>query len=106
MKNVFSTLTLATCLFLASCGSSSKDNCSSVGLSQTFQDELNQVTESATAFSNDPTNSVKCEAFKDAYNNYIDALEGWEDCAIALSQETEWRASLDEARTAINEIEC
>ena len=32
-------------------------------------------------------------ALKDAYNDYLDALEDWEDCAEFYDQVTSWQGS-------------
>jgi hypothetical protein len=71
----------------------------------TFQDELEDINTASANFSNDPS-TANCEAFKDAYNDYLDALEDWEECANINNQVVEWQQSLDAARAAINDLVC
>lgn len=105
MKNILPLFAISFCLFLASCGSSGIGDCDSDGFAQKFQTEFTKISETSMTFSADPT-PANCEAFKNAYRDYIDVLAGWEDCAIELNQEADWRESLAESRQAIDDIEC
>jgi len=105
MKSKLVYILFAVALVASSCGSSSS-NCESSGFAAEFQEEFNNITDATTELSNDPENAAKCEAFKDAYRDYIDALEGWEDCAVTLEQEDEWRQAIDEARASLDDFEC
>jgi len=101
---IFSLLILST-----SCGDDSDtneapENCTTA-FTQSFEDELLAVTEASQNFSTDPS-TTNCEAFKDAYNDYIDALDDWEDCANFYEQVAQWEQSLEAARDAVNSIEC
>ena len=105
MKSILSFLALSFCLFLSSCGSSAIAKCNSLGFAQEFQEEFTIISATSQAYSSDPT-PENCEAFKDAYRSYIDVLASWEDCAIELNQEADWRESLEEARQDVEDIEC
>lgn len=69
-----------------------------------FQAELTAMTNAATAYATDPT-PANCQAYKDAANDYIDALEGVRSCVLA-SQLTAYNASIQQARDAIAAISC
>lgn len=109
MKNLFSVLVFALLFVSYSCGdddpvNNTPENCSTA-FTESFEDDLTAVNTASTNYANDPSSS-NCEAFKDAYNNYLDALEDWEECAVFYNQVTQWQQSLDAARTAVNGIAC
>jgi hypothetical protein len=70
------------------------------------QDELNAVTEAATAFGNDPTNAAKCQAYKDAYQDYLNALDDHIECAALSGQQAELQAAIDDAQAALDAFQC
>lgn len=72
----------------------------------TTQDELTSVTNAAMAFGNNPT-VANCNAYKTAYQAYINALKNYENCsALTGMSRTEWKNSLDEAQEELNEFNC
>ena len=107
MKAIFYSLLLTGLLFTA-CGDDDDGpgggNCNEVFTVQ-FEQEINDITAAATAYAMNPT-PENCQAYKDAYNDYIDSLEDWADCADELGQSTEWQQSLDDARDAIDALIC
>lgn len=93
-------------IFAIGCSSSSDDvgNCTTQ-FSESFEDELATVSAASTAYGMDPT-SENCEAFKQAYKDYLDALETWEDCANINNQVTQWQQAIDAAQMAADNIVC
>ncbi|NNE14495.1 MAG: hypothetical protein HKN51_05930, partial [Saprospiraceae bacterium] len=78
-------------------------SCNSQGWTVEYEDELDAVNDAATTWANDPTDA-NCEALKDAYNDYLDVLDDWEDCANQLDQFDEWQAAIDAARQTVDSI--
>lgn len=85
-----------------------KDNDDPVGCSNW----ANEVTEEATAFSNtleaytlDPT-PTKCQAFKDAAQAYLDALEDRVECATLSGTGAELQSFIDSSRASYDAIQC
>lgn len=70
-----------------------------------FSEELNNINEVSTEYAMNPT-TENCNAFKNAYNDYLDAIEAYEDCAREAGQLAEWNQALAETREALNDIEC
>lgn len=69
-------------------------------------DEAQAFTQALTDYSQDQTVS-KCEAYRDAYRNYIDALEGVNvSCFTNEVNEQQYRESLAEAKAEVDEIDC
>ena len=93
-------------LFSIGCGGDDPDDppagCDTV-FAQTFNAELDDISTAAANYSNDPS-AENCNALKDAYNDYLDALEDWEDCANFYNQFDEWQAALDAARQSVENI--
>jgi hypothetical protein len=69
------------------------------------QDELNAVTAASEAYSNDPLNSVKCQAYKDAFQNYLNALEDHKGC-VPDEQSAQLQDSIDAAQISLNNLSC
>jgi multidrug efflux pump subunit AcrA (membrane-fusion protein) len=70
------------------------------------QDEVNALTEAATAYSSDPTNLAKCQAYKTAYQNYLNALEDHVDCAALSGQQAELQSAIDQAQAQLDAFQC
>ncbi len=68
-----------------------------------LQTELTAINNATATWSNEP-NEANCNALKDAYNDYLDALEEWEDCAEFYNQVTSWQEAIDATRVTINSI--
>lgn len=94
------------CISFMACGSNSPSTalCTAT-FNEEFQDELEDVTNAASAYGQNPT-PENCQAFKNAYLDYIDALEGWENCATINGSLAEYNQALDDARDSANDIEC
>lgn len=62
------------------------------------QDEWEDVVAKATTFGQDPT-LANCNAYKAAYQDWIDALEQFENCTGWTAQtKAQWQAALNDAR--------
>jgi|GEM_PF-1337210 len=70
------------------------------------QNEVTALSEAATAYGNDPTNPAKCQAWKVAYQNYLNALEDNVECAALNGQQAELQSAIDQAQLALNDIQC
>ena len=70
-----------------------------------FENELNAVNNAASVYAMDPT-VQNCEAYKVAAQEYVDALESWDNCAGITGQRVQWQASVDAARVSVDAIEC
>ena len=72
----------------------------------------NEVNAEATAWNNaanawalDPT-PAKCQAYKDAGQDYVDALNSKADCATISGQQAELQAAINALQSAIDAIQC
>ena len=101
---------LLTCSIAVSCGDDEESGgfeCSSItAVNQQLEDELNALNDAIQAYASDPENSAKCTEWKNAYLNYLNALEGFEDCYLELGQQAQFQESLDAAEAAIASIPC
>ena len=70
------------------------------------QDELNAQNAALDIYLADPTNSVKCQAWKDSYSDYLNALEDHIDCATLSGQQAELQSSIDAAQASLDQIQC
>lgn len=106
MKNL--NLLLLICIVaLFSCGDDPTDSAlsCSTAFSQEFQEELDNISTAAAVYGQDPS-TANCQAFKDSYLAYIDALEDWEECATINNSIAEYNMALEGARASINSLVC
>jgi hypothetical protein len=88
----------------SSCGSDGVDCGNSVNWASEINAELTAWTNAATAFSTNPT-TENCNAYKDAYQDFIDALKPWGDC-LSGQEFTDWQQDLNDAEAGVAAINC
>lgn len=96
-----------------SCGGDDDDNnnnnnvnCnSSASIANAYQAETEALTAATMAFGNDPS-TANCNAYKNAYLDWLEAVRSLEDCYNEAGLGTEWQQSIDSAEAAINSIVC
>ncbi len=102
-------ISLSFIFVLAGCGSDDNPvngNCDGFVWGQEISDELNALAEAGTALSQEET-VESCEVYKEAYSNYIDALEAINtSCFIIAANEQAYEQALAEARAEVNAIDC
>ena len=105
-KSIF----LLICLIALAFGSTScKKSSSAVPCNTSWalalQDETNSLSNAILNYSQNPT-PANCEAYKQAYLNYLNALKDWGNCVGTAGQTQEWRDEIKDAEDEINDIEC
>lgn len=75
-----------------------------------FNDRTTELTEAldtaANNYNNDPSNA-NCNAFRDAYQDYVDFLRDFTDCAVELGEDQgEWNDSIEALEDILTLIEC
>lgn len=103
MRFYFYLLTLVI-LFVSSSCSSTSSSCEDAVLEQTFSDATDRITDAL--INADPTDPDSCSEFKKAFDDYIDELEGLQDCANDAGEGAEWRELIEEARDSLGSIGC
>lgn len=103
MKKFFF-LTSFSLIFMLVSSSCKKDPvkvCNSFNVGIDLQDEINGLTTAAQNYSENQS-PANCQAYKNAYEDYIDALRGLESCARAVGSLAAYNESLNDA---INELD-
>jgi hypothetical protein len=67
--------------------------------------EANAFAAAGEAWTLDQT-AAKCQAYKDAGQDYVDALNEHSDCATLSGQQAELQAAINSIQDAINAIQC
>jgi hypothetical protein len=101
-------LVLCAALSSASCdGDDDKDalDCANVSWQTDLSVELQAITNTSIVYSNDPTEQ-NCLAFKQAYQNYVDALRPFEECAIDAGERQDFLDALADAQAEIDSLPC
>ena len=69
-----------------------------------LQNEFTAISTAATVYAMDQS-VANCNALKDAYQDYIDAMKPYGNCATLTGQDRiEWQQSLDEAEANLDSI--
>jgi hypothetical protein len=82
------------CLGFSSCGPAGP-KCRTLGFSFALQNEILTLSAAQSAFQQDPS-PQNCNAYREAYSNYIEALKGYGGC-VPAEDRADWQQSLDEA---------
>lgn len=106
-KMFFAYTAITACAVFSSCKEDDDgNNTACANWASDTQDESNALTNATQAYAANP-NTATCNAFKDAYQDYIDAMEGHRNCAALTGQaRANWEAALDAAQDALNNLSC
>ena len=67
--------------------------------------EANAFSNAGNAWALDPT-PAKCQAYKDAGQTYVNALNAHVDCATLSGNQAELQAAINSLQDSINAIQC
>lgn len=101
LKKLLACLLLGALVFTYSC--KDDDDPTGCNYATETQDELNAVLAAANVYGADPT-PANCQAYKDAYQAYLDELEDHIDCAALSGQQAELQAAIDAAQADLNSL--
>jgi hypothetical protein len=84
---------------------SNPDTCSGAWASE-LATEANAMANAAQTFGMNPT-VANCNAYKQAAQAYVDALEPYGNCATLTGQDrVAWQSAVDNAQASINSLDC
>ena len=96
---------LLTSFAVSSCGGDDVDCSGGVTFSQEFASELQNISTTAAAYSADPS-AENCNAYKDAWNKYGDAIRPFGECAITAEDQADFDEALDQIIESVNQLNC
>ena len=105
MYRVLSFLIIVSLLGIGSCKKKSADPdiCGTTWATQ-LSAEITALSNAAMAYATDPS-TPNCNAYKTAYQNYLDALEPFGDCALwTTQQKADLQDAIDEAQQQISTL--
>ncbi|HEX2394965.1 MAG TPA: hypothetical protein VHI78_06430 [Bacteroidales bacterium] len=107
MRTIFSLLVILLVLGLGSCKKDSKDPAACSGAWATeVEAEADAVSDAMSAYLADMS-VANCNAFKDAYLDYIDALEPFLECETLTAQDREQvQEYIDASEAAMSALTC
>jgi hypothetical protein len=81
------------------------DLCSGAWASE-LSNEANAMINAAQAYATNPTPAT-CNAYKQAAQDYLDALEPYGNCATLTGQDrVEWQNAVDSAQESLDNLDC
>ena len=99
---------LSVVAFTTSCGKKESTAAGAVGCNyqwyERISDELAAYTQAASAYASDPT-PAKCEAYRQALLDYLDAAEDVEAC-VPTASFSQYQQAIDQARAEANALQC
>jgi hypothetical protein len=87
---------------LTSCG---KDDPVTCNWTTELQNESDALVAAATAYGNNPT-TANCEAYKDAFQDYLNEAEKYVSCATTAGQGAELQSAINQAQADLNALQC
>jgi gamma-glutamylcysteine synthetase len=96
---------IAASLLFCACGDDEVD-CTEAGLNEAIQEETMALEEALEAYILNPDNSDACQDLKDAYDAFIDQAKELQDCADEIGEGEEYMNSIQQAETALDQLEC
>ncbi|MEL6256588.1 MAG: hypothetical protein AAFR87_31595 [Bacteroidota bacterium] len=101
LKNLF-LVSLFSLLFLGiSCRANDPVGCS---FTVELDEEVTDLTNAASVYAQDPT-PTNCEAYKQAYRNYLDEAEKLDNCVLGADR-TAYRQAIDDAQASLDALTC
>jgi hypothetical protein len=112
MTHMTQKLTLLLFLAMAvlfACNNDDDDDPTPCGANFNFTSELMQEAQTlqnaAQVYAMDQS-TANCQAWVDAYGDYLDAARDLENCAIAAGQQAQYNQAIDDAEEALNQLQC
>ena len=68
-------------------------------------DEANALGQAASAYGQDQS-TANCQAYVDAYRDYLNAARALENCARLSGQQQEFNQAIDDAEDALDDLMC
>ncbi len=101
IQKIFVVICIAAVPFFGSCGKNDPVGCNYL---TEVQNEADALTTALTAYSNNPT-MANCNAYKNAYQDYLDALDDHHGCVLA-GQQAAYQDSINQAQAALDALQC
>lgn len=67
-------------------------------------DEAEALSNAATAYANDPT-TANCEAYRQAFQDYLDEAEDLNLC-VPTTDQAEYQQAIDDAQQSLDDLQC
>ncbi len=103
---------LALFLIFMACSGDDDDDINQVGCngasiytSNVFLDANMKLSQASSTYANNPT-PENCEALKNTYRDYIDAVRSLRNCAELYGEIEDFNESLDQAEQRNDDLEC
>jgi hypothetical protein len=105
-KKIFFFLFLTVAVFgFWTCDKDNNDTCSAAWGAE-LTNEINAMSNAAQVYASNPT-TANCNAYKQAVQNYLDALEPYGNCATLTGQDrVAWQNALDDAQESVDNLDC
>lgn len=88
------------------CSKDSKDDSCSAAWASELTNEANAMINAAQVYGANPTPAT-CNAYKQAAQAYLDALEPYGNCATLTGQDrVAWQNALDSAQDSVDALNC
>ena len=70
-----------------------------------LEDEIDALAEASQAYAMDQS-TANCEAYREAYLDYLNTIREFEECYIHVGQRQAFLDAVEQAEMDINDIEC
>jgi hypothetical protein len=81
------------------------DPCADFNFQTSLQSETNALTAAATAYGMNPT-TENCNAYRNAFQTYLNAASDLQDCANKSGQGEEFQQAINNAQASLDSLQC
>lgn len=105
MKFIYSTLLFVFFIALSTSCKKSVVGCSGIAYANELTAELTAVSNASAAYSQDPS-TANCNAFKSAYQDYLNGLDKYKNCTFAAQERAAFNEAIAEAQLSLDQLVC
>lgn len=109
MKVIFRTLALTLTVSVLAVAACKKDDpvdpCNNFNLSVALQAESQALSNAASVYGQNPT-TENCNAYRGAYQDYLDAAADLQGCANSVGQGAEYQQAIADAQASLDALQC
>lgn len=105
IQRLMSCFVIGLILMTYSCSKNNNDDPGGCNYLTEVTGEIEALTDAATIYGNDPT-SANCQAYINAYQNYLNELGAHINCAALFGNQAELQTAINDAQAQLDDIQC
>ncbi len=105
MKIIYSTFLFVFFIAFSTSCKKSVVGCSGIAYANELSAELNALSTASAAYGQDPS-TANCNAYKNAFQNYLNGLNKYKNCTFTTGERAQFNAALQDAQDNLDMLVC